>query len=60
VPESVAVTIYHNPSSRTSLNVLALIQNADIEPKVIEYLKTPPDRASLELLIGSGASAGIQ
>lgn len=52
MPESVAVTIYHNPSCGTSRNVLALIQNAGIEPTVIEYLKTPPDRATLERLIG--------
>lgn len=52
MPESVAVTIYHNPSCGTSRNVLALIRNAGIEPTVIEYLKTPPDRATLERLIG--------
>jgi len=50
--ESVAVTIYHNPSCGTSRNVLALIRNADVEPTVIEYLKTPPDRATLESLVG--------
>ena len=49
--ESVAVTIYHNPSCGTSRNVLALIRNAGVEPTVIEYLKTPPDRATLESLI---------
>jgi arsenate reductase len=52
MPESVAVTIYHNPSCGTSRNVLALIRNAGIEPTVIEYLKTLPDRATLERLIG--------
>ena len=41
------VTIYHNPGCGTSRNVLALIRNAGIEPNVIEYLKTPPDRATL-------------
>jgi arsenate reductase len=46
-----AVTIYHNPQCGTSRNVLGLIRNAGIEPKVIEYLKTPPDRATLKLLI---------
>jgi arsenate reductase len=45
------VTIYHNPSCGTSRNTLALIRNAGIEPTVIEYLKTPPDRATLESLI---------
>jgi arsenate reductase len=31
--------------------VLGLIRNAGIEPEVIEYLKTPPDRATLKQLI---------
>jgi len=47
----IAVTIYHNPNCGTSRNTLALIRNAGVEPTVIEYLKTPPDRATLESLI---------
>jgi arsenate reductase len=46
-----AVTIYHNPDCGTSRNTLALIRNAGVEPTVIEYLKTPPDRATLKSLI---------
>jgi arsenate reductase (glutaredoxin) len=46
-----SVTIYHNPACGTARNVLALIRNAGIEPTIIEYLKTPPDRATLESLI---------
>ncbi|HEY9343882.1 MAG TPA: glutaredoxin domain-containing protein, partial [Inquilinus sp.] len=46
-----AVTIYHNPACGTSRNVLGLIRNAGIEPVVIEYLKTPPNRAELADLI---------
>jgi arsenate reductase (glutaredoxin) len=45
------VTIYHNPACGTSRNVLALIRDAGIEPSVVEYLKTPPDRATLESLL---------
>ena len=45
------VTIFHNPACGTSRNVLGLIRNAGIEPVVIEYLKTPPDRATLLELI---------
>jgi arsenate reductase (glutaredoxin) len=45
------VTIYHNPACGTSRNTLALIRNAGIEPAIIEYLKTPPDRPTLESLI---------
>ncbi|MCA1490535.1 arsenate reductase (glutaredoxin) [Ensifer sp. NBAIM29] len=45
------VTIYHNPACGTSRNTLALIRHAGIEPKVIEYLKTPPDREELAGMI---------
>ena len=44
-------TIYHNPACGTSRNTLGLIRNAGIEPTVIEYLKNPPDRATLIDLI---------
>ena len=46
-----SLTIYHNPDCGTSRNVLAFLKDAGIEPTVIEYLKTPPDRATLESLI---------
>jgi arsenate reductase len=45
------ITIYHNPSCGTSRNTLALIRNSGAEPNVIEYLNTPPDRATLQALI---------
>ncbi|MFL1808256.1 glutaredoxin-dependent arsenate reductase [Plesiomonas shigelloides] len=46
-----SVTIYHNPECGTSRNTLALIRNSGIEPEVILYLQTPPDRATLLQLI---------
>ena len=42
-----SVTIYHNPSCGTSRNTLAMIRQSGEEPDIIEYLKTPPDRATL-------------
>ncbi|MCE2576760.1 arsenate reductase (glutaredoxin) [Komagataeibacter sp. FNDCR2] len=45
------ITIYHNPACGTSRNVLALIRNSGEEPRIIEYLKTPPSRAGLVDLI---------
>lgn len=48
-----AITIYHNPACGTSRNTLALIRNSGAEPTVIEYLKTPPDRATLQGLIAA-------
>lgn len=47
------VTIYHNPACGTSRNVLTLIRNSGEEPTVVEYLKTPPDRATLTALIAA-------
>jgi len=35
------ITIYHNPNCGTSRNVLALIRNTGVEPRVVQYLKTP-------------------
>jgi arsenate reductase (glutaredoxin) len=46
-----SVTIYHNPSCGTSRNTLAMIRQSGEEPEIIEYLKTPPDRARLIALI---------
>ena len=45
------ITIYHNPDCGTSRNTLAMIRGSGVEPRVIEYLKTPPDRATLVALI---------
>jgi arsenate reductase len=48
-----SITIYHNPDCGTSRNVLALIRNTGEEPVIVEYLKHPPDRATLERLIAA-------
>ena len=45
------VTIYHNPACGTSRNTLGLIRNAGMEPTVIEYLRTPPTRETLQALL---------
>ena len=47
------ITIYHNPACGTSRNVLGLIRNSGEEPTIIEYLKTPPDRDTLQALIAA-------
>ncbi len=46
------VTVYHNPACGTSRNVLGLVRNSGEEPRVVEYLKTPPSREELVGLIG--------
>jgi len=51
-----SVTIYHNPDCGTSRNALAIIRQSGVEPRIVEYLKTPPDRSTLVKLI---ADAGL-
>lgn len=43
--------IYHNPRCSKSRRTLALLQEQGVQPEVVEYLKTPPDRATLEHLL---------
>ena len=45
------VTIYHDPDCATSRDVLALIRNSGEEPRVVEYLTTPPSREELVELL---------
>ena len=48
-----AITIFHNPACGTSRNTLALIRNCGEEPRIIEYLKTPPDRETVRGLVAA-------
>ncbi len=41
------VVIYHNPNCSTSRKVLGMLREAGTEPRIVEYLKTPPSRAEL-------------
>jgi arsenate reductase len=43
--------IYHNPNCGTSRKVLAMLRDAGLQPRVIEYLKTPPSRGELLSLL---------
>jgi arsenate reductase len=45
------ITIYHNPGCGTSRNTLGLIRNSGEDPRIVEYLKTPPSRDELVRLI---------
>ena len=45
------ITIYHNPRCTKSRQTLALLREQDIEPEIIEYLKTPPDAKTLAGLL---------
>ena len=46
-----SVVIYHNPRCSKSRQTLELLRSRGIEPTIIEYLKTPPDAATLEDLL---------
>ena len=41
-----SLTIYHNPSCSKSRKTLELIREHGIEPRIIEYLKSPPEPAT--------------
>lgn len=46
-----SVTIYHNPHCSKSRQTLQLLRDRGIEPKVVEYLKQPPDADQLKRII---------
>ena len=46
-----ALTVYHNPNCSTSKHALATLQELEVDHEVVQYLKTPPDRATLERII---------
>lgn len=45
------VTIWHNPKCATSRKVLEMIRRAGIEPRILEYLKTPPTAAEIKAVL---------
>lgn len=49
--------IYHNPRCGTSRKTLELLRDNNLEPVIVEYLKTPPSRDQLVQLI---RDAGIE
>jgi arsenate reductase len=46
-----SVEIFHNPRCSKSRQTLRLLQEKGIEPDVVEYLNTPPDRDTLEKVL---------
>lgn len=45
------VSIYHNPRCSKSRQTLQLLEEHAAQPEIIEYLKTPPDAATLSGLL---------
>ena len=46
-----AYTIYHNPRCSKSRQTLQLLQENGVEPEVVLYLESPPDRKTLQSLL---------
>ncbi|RZM76414.1 arsenate reductase (glutaredoxin) [Pseudoalteromonas rubra] len=46
-----SVTIYHNPRCSKSRETLALLESRDVQPEIVEYLKTPIDEDTLSDLL---------
>ncbi len=45
------ISIYHNPRCSKSRQTLQLLQDKGLEPEIILYLETPPDKAALKALL---------
>ncbi len=43
--------IYHNPRCQKSRETLKILEERDLKPKVVEYLKTPPTAAELKKIL---------
>ena len=46
-----AAVIYHNPRCTTSRKTLELLRDNGVEPRIVQYLKTPPSRDELVTMI---------
>ncbi len=46
-------TVFHNPSCSKSRGALEILSEQGIDSDVVEYLKAPPDRATLERIVDS-------
>jgi len=42
---------YHNPRCRKSRETLQIVEKKNVEFETIEYLKTPPDKTQLKIIL---------
>jgi arsenate reductase len=49
--DRMTVTMYHNPRCSKSRQTLKLLQEKGVEPRIVEYLKTPPDAKTLKSIL---------
>jgi len=53
-----SIQLYHNPRCSKSRQTLQLLEENNVQPEIVEYLKTPPDAATLKTITGKlGISA---
>lgn len=45
-------TIYHNPKCSKSRQALDLLRMNNVDPQIIEYMETPPNKRKLEEILG--------
>jgi len=46
------VVVYHNPVCSKSRGALDILRERGVAAEVVEYLQAPPDRATLERILG--------
>jgi arsenate reductase len=54
-----AATIWHNPRCSNSRAALQLLRERGIEPRIVDYLSDPPDRATL-LQVAADSGLGVR
>lgn len=46
------IVIWHNPRCSKSRQTMQVLMDAGVQPKVIEYLKTPPEQSEIKHVLG--------
>lgn len=54
------LTIWHNPRCSKSRQALELLRTRGVEPRVIDYVRTPPSRAQIEEVLHKLGIPAIQ
>jgi arsenate reductase len=47
------IEIFHNPSCSKSRGALEILREREIDVDVVEYLRAPPDKKTLERIVGA-------
>lgn len=45
------ITLYHNPRCSKSRQALAILEERNVQPRIVRYLETPPSIAELRTLL---------